>query len=248
MIKIKSKILFICMVVLAIGFSGCIDDKQDINSFVKSMPEVQQFMESYPNAKISIIYWTKEEVDTNSDEINKQCGRIITPRALYKVIINDPDNTIIGWIDAEKQIAICTMSTPIATLRPTPIKTNIPRSSSTPTLTPTPRPSLIPTLTSTPTSTPTPTPIAEPQEYLVRIKNYQFIPTNGMEINRSDTIQFRNFEDAKQSRILVSVDGIWEDEQYISYMKYVTYTFNESGVYTFYLKGMEDQIWSLNVS
>ncbi|MBC2697900.1 MAG: hypothetical protein HF975_02665 [ANME-2 cluster archaeon] len=106
-----------------------------------------------------------------------------------------------------------------------------------------------PTEEATPTITPTATPDAtvEPKEYLIRIANYMFIPVGDKVIKVGDTIQWRNFEDTKQSRYLVNENGIWEEEQYLPYMRSVSYTFNETGVYTFYLKGRVEKKLNITV-
>jgi len=104
------------------------------------------------------------------------------------------------------------------------------------------------TATATPESTEvTPTSTAVPQEYLIRITSYMFIPTGDKEINVGDTIKWRNFENSKQPRTLVNEDGIWEEEQYLPYMRYVSHTFNETGEYTFYLKGRDTKILTITV-
>jgi plastocyanin len=114
------------------------------------------------------------------------------------------------------------------------------------------------TATATPITTATATPVPEPtnvtatssalpQEYMIRIDNYMFIPSADKEINIGDTIQWRNFEDTRQARYLVNENGIWEEEQYLPYMRSVSHTFNETGVYTFYLKGRDTKILTINV-
>jgi len=104
------------------------------------------------------------------------------------------------------------------------------------------------TATATPESTEvTPTSTTVPQEYLIRITSYMFIPTGDKEINVGDTIKWRNFESSKQARYLVNEDGIWEEEQYLPYMQYVSHTFNETGEYTFYLKGRDTKILTITV-
>jgi len=60
--------------VLAIVFSGC-TGKQDVTSVVKALPEVQQFMNEHPNAKITVTYWSKEEVTQSLQEISQQCEK-----------------------------------------------------------------------------------------------------------------------------------------------------------------------------
>ena len=118
----------------------------------------------------------------------------------------------------------------------------------TPTATATATPTEIPTGTPVPEPTNvTPTSTAVPQEYLIRITSYMFIPTGDKEINVGDTIKWRNFENSKRPRTLVSEDGIWEEDQYLPYMRYVSHTFNETGEYTFYLKGRDTKILTITV-
>ena len=101
-------------------------------------------------------------------------------------------------------------------------------------------------MTAEPTATPEPTPPPNPQEYKIRIDNYRFMPMNDLEINRGDTVNWRNHEGSRIARILINENGIWENEQYLGYMKQVGYTFNETGVYTFYLKPRDNN--KLNVT
>ncbi|MBA1341584.1 MAG: hypothetical protein C5S40_05530 [ANME-2 cluster archaeon] len=116
----------------------------------------------------------------------------------------------------------------------------------TPTATATATPNATATTTPEPTEV-TPTSTAEPQEFLIRIMSYMFIPVGDKEINVGDTIKWRNFENTKRARYLVNENGIWEEEeQYIRYMQSVSYTFNETGEYTFYLKGRDTK--KLNVT
>jgi plastocyanin len=116
----------------------------------------------------------------------------------------------------------------------------------TPTATATATPNVTATETPEPTEV-TPTSTAVPQEYLIRITSYMFIPTGDKEINVGDTIKWRNFENSKQPRYLVNENGIWEEEQYLPYMRSVSHTFNETGEYTFYLKGRDTKILTINV-
>jgi len=115
-------------------------------------------------------------------------------------------------------------------------------------------PSATPTATATATATATPEPTevtptstAIPQEYMIRIMSYMFIPVGDKEINVGDTIQWRNFEGSKQPRYLVNENGIWEEEQYLPFMRSVSHTFNETGEYTFYLKGRDTNILTITV-
>lgn len=113
------------------------------------------------------------------------------------------------------------------------------------------------TPTSTPTSTPTPeptteispTPTIEPKQHMIRIQNYLFIPQGGKEINQGDTVQWRNYEDSSSKiRYLVSENDLWDEYEIIRYKRSFYYTFNETGLYTFHLKGRESIKCNVTVS
>ncbi len=138
----KSKIILLASIItLSIIISGCADGGQDITPVFKSLPEVQQFLQDNPNAKITVTYWTEEEVTEISDEISIQCDKNINPRALYKATLSEGDSKIISWIDAETQIVICTTSQ--GTSDSTSTATATSTSTSTPTPTETPRPYVV---------------------------------------------------------------------------------------------------------
>ena len=133
----KSKIILLASIItLSIIISGCTDGGQDITPIFESLPEVQQFLQENPNSKITVTYWTEEEVIEISDEISIQCDKNINPRALYKATISEGDSKIISWIDAETQIVICTTSQGFGGSTSTPTAT----ATSTATATPTPPP------------------------------------------------------------------------------------------------------------
>ncbi len=118
------------------------------------------------------------------------------------------------------------------------------------TATPTATATATPTTTATTTPEPTevtPTSTAEPQEYMIRIDNYMFIPVADKEINVGDTIKWWNLENKTRTRYLVNENGIWDEEQYLRYKQFVKYTFNESGIYSFYLQGRKD-ITMMNIT
>ena len=104
-----------------------------------------------------------------------------------------------------------------------------------------------PTSTVTVEQTATSTATIGPQEYLIRIDSYMFIPVGDMEINVGDTVIWRNFEDSKQARYLVNENGIWDGSQFLTYMQSTGYTFNEPGIYTFYLQGRESKKMNIKV-
>jgi len=102
-------IFLIIIIGLAIIVSGCTDG-QDVSSVVKGLPEVQQFMNEHPNAKITVTYWSKEEVTQSMQEISQQCDKIITPVAMYRATVSEGGLKIISWINAENHIVICSIT------------------------------------------------------------------------------------------------------------------------------------------
>ena len=105
------------------------------------------------------------------------------------------------------------------------ISTPVPTLTSTPTATPTP----------TPTPTPEPTPRRDPITNYIKVEAHRFTPLGDVEIVMGDTVQWRNFEDKKNPRELISEDGLWDVPIHLNYMKYHEYTFNETGTFTFSL-------------
>lgn len=106
MIKNNLKVLLIVSIGLMAIVSGCTGG-QDVTSAFKALPEVQQFMNEHPNAKITVTYWSQDDVAKSSQEINQQCDKPITPIAMYKATISEGDLKIVSWINAENHIVVC---------------------------------------------------------------------------------------------------------------------------------------------
>jgi hypothetical protein len=105
---VKSIILII-VIGIAIVFSGCTESK-DVTLAFKAIPEVQQFLSEHPTAKITMTYWSKEEVEKSANEINQQCDKTITPVAMYKATVSEGDLKLLSWINADTQIVMCSVT------------------------------------------------------------------------------------------------------------------------------------------
>lgn len=159
MVQFKS-FVFIIMAVLVV--SGCTGG-QDVTPIVKALPEVQQFLKEHPNAKITVTYWSKEDVGKIAGEISQQCDKPITQAAMYKAVISEGELKSIAWIDAETRTLICSTTegkggtpAPTQTATYTPVVT-------TPVIAQTSTPASTPTATPAPmTPAPTPTSISLP--------------------------------------------------------------------------------------
>lgn len=79
------------------------------------------------------------------------------------------------------------------------------------------------------------TPAVDPQTYSIRLEYYQARPST-LEINRGDTVVWRNSQDPKRLLEIVSEDGLWESTNLV-YGRTLIYTFNESGTYNFSVIG-----------
>jgi len=132
MAKYNLNILLITIIVFTVVISGCTNG-QDVTSAVKALPEVQQFLKEHPNAKITVTYWSKEEIAQSVQEIGQQCGKPITPVAMYKAIVSEGDLTIISWINAENQIVVCSITQGSGS-QTTPTPTQTSTSTGTPTV------------------------------------------------------------------------------------------------------------------
>lgn len=81
----------------------------------------------------------------------------------------------------------------------------------------------------------TPEEAYEPINYPIRLKNYNAISANPLEINRTDTVTWINQqEDPKRFFSIENEEGLWDDVT-ISYMQKFTYQFNETGEYHTYI-------------
>jgi plastocyanin len=65
------------------------------------------------------------------------------------------------------------------------------------------------------------------------------LPVEDKEIHIGDTVLWRNLEDRRRPHNLVNENGLWDNPQNLPYLRSITYTFNKTGTYTFYLQGYE---------
>lgn len=148
----------VTIILLSMLLTGCTANRADFDSVVRSMPEIQQVIKAHPDAKITVTYWTKEEVETISDEIGLQCGKNITPRPLYKAVVSDRDAEVINWIDPVNRVIVCSQLVLVqetATATPEVTSTGTETETATPTMT---AAATAATATTTATATPTETP------------------------------------------------------------------------------------------
>lgn len=106
----KAVLLFFIVIVLFI--SSC-TSQQNINQLVQNLPLVQSFLQQYPNANIRTVYWNKNVVSSNIQQIRASCGPQMQVTDYWKVDITDPTNNIalILYLDANTNQLLCAIST-----------------------------------------------------------------------------------------------------------------------------------------
>ena len=109
----------------------------------------------------------------------------------------------------------------------------------TPTATPTQAPTEQPTVEPTVEPTEEPTIAGEPEQISIRIKSYDLLGGD-RQINTGDTVKFLNDETSSHLTRCVVGEDIWDKEQCLSFRKSVIHTFNDTGVYAFYIQGREE--------
>ncbi|MDK2824900.1 Plastocyanin [Methanolobus vulcani] len=90
------------------------------------------------------------------------------------------------------------------------------------------------------------TPMSEGKDYAVRMEYYGAMKPAELEINRGDSIAWRNYK-PQGTYTLVSDDGLFENQEMDSNDAY-SYTFTESGTYTFSVVDYPDMTLRVTVN
>ncbi|WP_407355041.1 hypothetical protein [Methanolobus sp. WCC5] len=88
-------------------------------------------------------------------------------------------------------------------------------------------------------------PIGEGTPFGVRMEYYGKMTPAEIEINRGDSIVWRN-QKPQNSYVLVSDDGLFEDKEMYVHDTH-TYTFTKSGTYTFSVRDVPDMVLTVTV-
>ncbi len=87
--------------------------------------------------------------------------------------------------------------------------------------------------------------VGEGQDYAIRMEYYGAMKPSEIEINRGDTLAWRNYK-PQGTYTLLSDDGLFEDQEMDSNDAF-SYTFTESGTYTFSVKDVPDMTLTVTV-
>ena len=107
-----SKSFVIALVAVMFVAAGC-TALFDPVALAKANGQVKEFLDEYPNAEFSIVQYTANESTYLSDEFEENCAKQLTPKAMYRFYLNDPDSglELIGYIDESSQAIDCIKKT-----------------------------------------------------------------------------------------------------------------------------------------
>ena len=110
MAKQNKKLIIIIAMLAVFLIPGCMDDTHDVSILVEQMPQVQKFMEEYPNADMRVVYYNENAVSDEISDIREDCGEHFDVEPYYRAEINDPsiDLSLIIWLNEELK-PVCTI-------------------------------------------------------------------------------------------------------------------------------------------
>jgi predicted small secreted protein len=103
----------------------------DVTALASSLPQVKQFLNQFPNAKITVALWDSAAVQKNIDSIRADCGQQFAVGDYYRVSVADPSLTLVVWLDKSTQNVMCAVKSAGTSQVPSPGTTTVPPASST---------------------------------------------------------------------------------------------------------------------
>jgi hypothetical protein len=104
--SIKIGLTFSILLLVIILISGCVETK--VSDVIKTLPELQSFLESHPDAQITVVLWNSDYIKSNIDRIPADCVQgMDTSKDYYKATIYAANITIITWLDKGTNNAVC---------------------------------------------------------------------------------------------------------------------------------------------
>jgi len=107
--------------------SGCVTNSEggtDVTALASSLPQVKEFLDQYPNAKVSVALWDSTAVEKNLASIQADCGAQFAVGDYYKVSVVDPSFSLVIWLYKSSQNVMCAVKA--ASANPTYVPTGNP--------------------------------------------------------------------------------------------------------------------------
>jgi len=104
----RINLVFGSVLICVVFLSGCLNISPE--ALAMANPLVKQFMEQYPNAKITVTHFTAEQSGQILENISAECGNpYMTAKEYYRINIDDPDSglKVIAWVDWETKNIEC---------------------------------------------------------------------------------------------------------------------------------------------
>ncbi|MBN2422101.1 hypothetical protein JXB41_02650 [Candidatus Woesearchaeota archaeon] len=103
----KRNVLLSLLISLCVLISSC--DTFDPVTLLKANSQVQEFLNQYPNADITMIKITEANIPAENANVKEICGIELEAKPHYKVTMMDPDSSldIYAYIDIDTQEVIC---------------------------------------------------------------------------------------------------------------------------------------------
>jgi hypothetical protein len=118
--------LWLLLIIGAVLVSGCTTiEGGSVLDIAKTSPQVQEFLEQYPDASIKATYWNSESVSGIIEDIRIECGSQMEVKDYYKVEISSSDSDLVAWVDEANRRVDCVVITPETTTTTVPITTTI---------------------------------------------------------------------------------------------------------------------------
>jgi len=99
----KTMPLLLVLVSMVVIISGCTSLSIDAETLALDNPVVGQFLEDYPDAKVTVIHYTESESENIIEQVRSDCEKDwLEPKELYKVTVEDEGAGLyaMAWIDA----------------------------------------------------------------------------------------------------------------------------------------------------
>ncbi|MDD5417687.1 MAG: hypothetical protein PHW96_02245 [Candidatus Nanoarchaeia archaeon] len=99
------KILPFFILTSAILVAGC--TSENINSVIKALPQVKDFLSQYSDADFSVVYWNAEYTQNHLSEILELCGKTIDVKDYYYAVISGENTSMKLWVDKDTYDIAC---------------------------------------------------------------------------------------------------------------------------------------------
>ncbi|MBI5064992.1 hypothetical protein HZA97_02035 [Candidatus Woesearchaeota archaeon] len=100
------KLSLISLLVVLLFLSAC-SGMTDVTSLVKTFPEVQNFLEQYPDADLRVVYWSNSAVQENIAVVRSDCGDQVQVQPYWNVKVKKGELTLQLWLDGDTKQPIC---------------------------------------------------------------------------------------------------------------------------------------------